>query len=110
MKRTAMRYTTLTIAFLSFTVLLAYTTIMNHYSSAFAQTNNITNQSAQQQNQSNGGDNPLSKVPVIGQLVGGGQNQSQQQGGNQSQNQSQQQGGNPLSKVPVIGELFGGGK
>jgi hypothetical protein len=108
MKKT-MKYTMPILAFLSFAVLLGYTTIINHYSSAFAQTNNITNQSEQQQNQSSGGNNPLSKVPVIGQLVGGGQNQSQQ-GGNQSQNQSQQDGGNPLSKVPVIGKLFGGGK
>jgi hypothetical protein len=107
----AMKYTMPTLAFLSFAVLLGYATMINHYSSAFAQTNNITNQSEQQQqNQSSGGDNPLSQVPVIGQLIGGGENQSQQQGGNQSQNQSQQDSGNPLSDVPVIGELFGGGK
>jgi hypothetical protein len=109
MKRTTMRYTTPILAFLSFAVLLGYTTIINHYPSAFAQINNTANQSEQRQNQSGGGDNPLSKVPVIGQLVEGGQNQSQQ-GGNQSQNQSQQDSGNPLSKVPVIGEIFGGDK
>ena len=38
--------------------------------------------------------NPLSKVPIIGDLMGGGENQSQQQ------NQS----GGPLSNIPVIGE------
>ena len=69
MKRTTMRYTTPILAFLSFAVLLGYTTIINHYPSAFAQINNTANQSEQRQNQSGGGDNPLSKVPVIGQLA-----------------------------------------
>jgi hypothetical protein len=44
--------------------------------------------------------NPLGDIPVIGDLMGGGQNQSQQQ--NQT-NQTNQSGG-PLGNIPVIGE------
>ena len=43
---------------------------------------------------------PLEDIPVIGDLMGGGQNQSQQQ--NQT-NQTNQSGG-PLGNIPVIGE------
>ena len=47
--------------------------------------------------------NPLEKIPVIGDLMGGGQNQSKQQNQSQQQNQTNQSGG-PLGKIPVIGE------
>jgi hypothetical protein len=77
------RTTIVMLAFVSPAVLLAYAGVTNHLSSAYAQ-----------------GDNPLSKVPVIGEQLGGGENQSQQ--GNQSQQQNQS--GSQLSKVPVIGE------
>ena len=72
------RTTLVLLALVSHGVLLASMGVTNHSLSAYAQ-----------------GENPLSKVPVIGELMGGGENQSQQ--GNQS-------GGSALSKVPVIGE------
>ncbi|MFL6316519.1 MAG: hypothetical protein ACJ73C_07255 [Nitrososphaeraceae archaeon] len=60
--------------------------------------------------------NPLSKVPVIGQLMGGGKNATS--GGNTTTNSSStgnatsvssnQSSSNPLAKVPVIGKLLGG--
>jgi hypothetical protein len=63
-------------------VLLPSTGVLSHLTSAYAQSN------------------PLGDIPVIGDLMGGGQNQSQQQ--NQT-NQTNQSGG-PLSNIPVIGE------
>ena len=63
-------------------VLLPFTAVVSHSTSAYAQ------------------GNPLGDIPVIGDLMGGGQNQSQQQ--NQT-NQTNQSGG-PLGNIPVIGE------
>ena len=63
-------------------VLLPSTGVVSHSTSAYAQ------------------GNPLGDIPVIGDLMGGGQNQSQQQ--NQT-NQTNQSGG-PLGNIPVIGE------
>jgi hypothetical protein len=77
-------------------VFLGFTGLASHSTAAYAQ------------------DNPLGDIPVIGDLMGGGENQSQQNQSQQNQsqqnqsqqNQSQQnQSGNPLSDVPVIGEL-----
>lgn len=50
--------------------------------------------------------NPLGDIPVIGDLMGGGQNQSQQQNQSKQQNQTNQtnQSGGPLGNIPVIGE------
>ena len=57
--------------------------------------------------------NPLSKVPVIGQLMGGGNKTSSgnattnaTSGGNATS--GNQSSSNPLAKVPVIGPLLGG--
>ena len=47
--------------------------------------------------------NPLGDIPVIGDLMGGGQNQSQQQNQTNQTNQTNQSGG-PLGNIPVIGE------
>ena len=60
-------------------VLLPSTGVLSHSTSAYAQ------------------GNPLGDIPVIGDLMGGGQNQSQEQ------NQTNQSGG-PLGNIPVIGE------
>jgi hypothetical protein len=46
---------------------------------------------------------PLGDIPVIGDLMGGGQNQSQQQNQTNQTNQTNQSGG-PLGNIPVIGE------
>jgi hypothetical protein len=46
---------------------------------------------------------PLEDIPVIGDLMGGGQNQSQQQNQTNQTNQTNQSGG-PLGNIPVIGE------
>ena len=55
------RTTIVMLAFISPALLLAYIGITNHPTSAYAQDGN-----------------PLSKVPIIGDLMGGGENQSQQ--------------------------------
>ena len=47
--------------------------------------------------------NPLGDIPVIGDLMGGGQNQSQQQNQTNQTNQTNQSGG-ALGNIPVIGE------
>ena len=60
-------------------VLLASIGVMSHSTSAYAQ------------------GNPLGDIPIIGDLMGGGENQSQQQ------NQSNQSG-STLGNIPVIGE------
>jgi hypothetical protein len=63
--------------------------------------------------------NPLAKVPVIGQLMGGdkGGNATSSSGnattkssstGNATSSSSNQSSSNPLAKVPVIGPLLGG--
>jgi hypothetical protein len=65
--------------------------------------------------------NPLAKVPVIGQLMGGGKggNATSSSSGNATSNSSSsgnatsssssgnQSSSNPLAKVPVIGQLLG---
>jgi hypothetical protein len=78
--------------------LLASLGVMSHSTSAYAQ------------------GSPLGDIPVIGDLMGGGENQSQQNQSQQNQsqqnqsqqNQSQQnqsnQSGGPLGNIPVIGE------
>ena len=67
-------------------VLLPSTGVVSHSTSAYAQ------------------GNPLEKIPVIGDLMGGGQNQSQQQNQTNQTNQTNQSGGGPLGNIPVIGE------
>ena len=59
--------------------------------------------------------NPLAKIPVIGQLMGGGNKTSSgnattnaTSGGNATSSSSNQSSSNPLAKVPVIGPLLGG--
>jgi hypothetical protein len=66
-------------------VLLPSTGVLSHLTSAYAQSN------------------PLGDIPVIGDLMGGGQNQPQQQNQTNQTNQTNQSGG-PLSNIPVIGE------
>jgi hypothetical protein len=68
--------------------LLASLGVMGHSTSAYAQ------------------GNPLGDIPVIGDLMGGGENQSQQNQSQQNQSQQNQsnQSGSPLGNVPVIGE------
>ncbi len=63
--------------------LLASLGVMSHSTSAYAQ------------------GSPLGDIPVIGDLMGGGENQSQQ---NQSQQNQSNQSGGPLGNIPVIGE------
>jgi hypothetical protein len=66
-------------------VLLPSAGVVSHSTSAYAQ------------------GNPLGDIPVIGDLMGGGQNQSQQQNQTNQTNQTNQSGG-PLGNIPVIGE------
>ena len=66
-------------------VLLPFTAVVSHSTSAYAQ------------------GSPLEDIPVIGDLMGGGQNQSQQQNQTNQTNQTNQSGG-PLGNIPVIGE------
>ena len=66
-------------------VLLPSMGVVSHSTSAYAQ------------------GNPLGDIPVIGDLMGGGQNQSQQQNQTNQTNQTNQSGG-PLGNIPVIGE------
>jgi hypothetical protein len=67
-------------------VLLPSTGVVSHSTYAYAQ------------------GNPLGDIPVIGDLMGGGQNQSQQQNQTNQTNQTNQSGGGPLGNIPVIGE------
>lgn len=55
--------------------------------------------------------NPLAKVPVIGQLMGGGKGGNATSASGNTTNSSSagnQNSSNPLAKVPVIGQLLGG--
>jgi hypothetical protein len=58
--------------------------------------------------------NPLAKVPVIGQLMGGNKSSggnattNSSSAGNATSSSSNQSSSNPLAKVPVIGPLLGG--
>jgi hypothetical protein len=65
-------------------------------------------QSALAQNSSN----PLAKVPIIGQLMGGGKGSNATSSSNSSSSgnttsSSNQNSSNPLANVPVIGKLLG---
>jgi hypothetical protein len=56
--------------------------------------------------------NPLAKVPVIGQLMGGDKGgnattNSSSSGNTTSSSSGNQSSSNPLAKVPVIGQLLG---
>jgi hypothetical protein len=56
--------------------------------------------------------NPLAKIPVIGQLMGGGKGgnatTNSSSTGNATSSSSNQNSSNPIAKVPVIGPLLGG--
>ena len=64
---------------------------------------NATTTSSTNSTDGNNTGNPLSKVPIIGGLLGGG-GENNTGGNNTGGNNS----GNPLSKVPIIGDILGG--
>jgi hypothetical protein len=68
-------------------------------------TTNATSTSGGNTTDGNNSGNPLSKVPIIGGLLGGGGDGGNNTGGN---NTGGNNSGNPLSKVPIIGGLLGG--